>query len=112
MRKEERLRKGEQFASVYRNGRILSNSLLVLRVNPNDLLFNRYGFVVSKRVGNAVIRNRIKRRLREITTSISIKEGWDFVITVRSQASKAGFIEFKKALEDLLVRGNYKKEIQ
>ncbi|MCX6012161.1 MAG: ribonuclease P protein component [Chloroflexi bacterium] len=107
MRKEERLRKGEEFASVYRNGRIWSNNLLVLRVNPNDFHFNRYGFVVSKRVGNAVIRNRVRRRLREIAKSIPTGEGRDFIVTVRSQASSAGFAELKNALEELFKRGKY-----
>jgi RNase P protein component len=61
-----RLRRRADFASVYDRGRILNDPLLVLRVSPNGLSHNRYGFVVSKRVGGAVVRNRVRRRLQEV----------------------------------------------
>lgn len=66
LRRDLRLRRRADFGSVYERGRILNDPLLVLRVSPNELSHNRYGFVVSKRVGGAVVRNRVRRRLQEI----------------------------------------------
>ena len=65
MRKELRLRRRKDFDDVFRKGRVWHNELLVLRTIPNALDHNRYGFITSKRVGKAVVRNRVRRRLRE-----------------------------------------------
>jgi ribonuclease P protein component len=66
LRRDLRLRRRADFDSVYKRGRIFNDPLLVLRTLPNELPHNRYGFVVSKRVGGAVVRNRVRRRLQEI----------------------------------------------
>ena len=105
MRKEERLTKRKQFAAVYRHGGSWANSLIVLRALPNGLDLNRYGFLISKRVGKAVVRNQVKRRLREAARLIPTQPGWDLVIIARSQASKANYHQLKGALEELLSHG-------
>ena len=66
LRRDLRLRKRSDFDAVYRRGRIFNDPLLVLRTLPNDLEHNRYGFVTSGKLGGAVVRNRVRRRLREI----------------------------------------------
>jgi ribonuclease P protein component len=65
---ERRLRTNRQFRSAYTRGRVYSNALLTLTVSRRDPAFGpaRIGFVVTKRHGNAVCRNRIRRRLREV----------------------------------------------
>lgn len=102
IRRHERLRHKKDFDAVFRRGRSWNNKLLVLRTLPNDLANNRYGFVTSKRVGKAVVRNRVRRRLREIVRDSSLRQGgWDVVISAKSTTADATFRELKHALADL-----------
>ncbi|MBI4180406.1 MAG: ribonuclease P protein component, partial [Chloroflexi bacterium] len=65
MKGAEYLTKPQQYALVYRQGSSVASDLVVLKWVHNRLTFSRFGFSVSKRVGNAVTRNRLKRLLRE-----------------------------------------------
>ena len=104
MKGEEYLTKSEQYALVYNEGRSWVSSLVVMKVLPNGLSLSRYGFSVSKRVGKAVTRNRVKRLLREILRLTLIKPGWDIVFIARSPAAKASYAEFNKSVNDLLLK--------
>ena len=95
MGKEERLRKTSQFSAVYRHGKTWVCGLVVLKALPNGLEYNRRGFVVNKRLGNAVKRNRVKRMLREATRSIPAKVGWDLVFIARNEAASADYHQLK-----------------
>jgi len=71
---------------------------------PNGLNLSRYGFSVSKRVGKAVTRNRVKRLLREILRLISLQPGWDIVFIARPVAATADYTNLEKSVECLLSR--------
>ena len=90
MRREQRLTKRNDFTAVYRKGRAFGHPLIALRLLPNERPFSRYGFVVSKAVGNAVVRNRVRRRLREGIRSLPVEPGWDIVVIARPKAAAAG----------------------
>ena len=96
VRRELRLRRRKDFDSVFRGGRAWSNSLLVLRSLASDLPHNRFGFVTSKRVGNAVIRNRVRRRLREAVRPLPLADRWDIVVSAKAPAAKADFQELRR----------------
>ncbi len=102
MAKETRLRKSAEFAAVLQKGKRWSNDLLVLGACPNGLEVNRYGFSVGKRLGKAVLRNRIKRRLRESTRELPSRTGWDVVLIARQGASTATYKTLRDALRDLM----------
>jgi len=104
MRQESRLTKPAQFALVYRQGRSWSSGPLVLRAMPNGLPVTRCGFSVSRRIGNAVTRNRVKRWLREIMRGESVTAGYDIVLIARVAAPEAGFAGVKAAAAGLLAR--------
>ena len=104
MGEKEKLRKNLEFAAVYEHGRTWANDLVVLKTLSNGLGWNRYGFVAGKRLGKAVVRNRVKRLLREVTRATATKQGWDVVFIARSQAAAANYHELGASVAGLLRR--------
>ena len=104
MRKELRLRSRKDFVKVLNSGRRWANQFLILRAMPNGLDHNRYGFIISKRLGKAVVRNKSRRRLREGVRSLPAYPGWDVVISARTVAAQANYHELKGAVANLLAR--------
>jgi ribonuclease P protein component len=75
-----------------------------MKALPNGLDLSRYGFTVSRRVGKAVVRNRVKRLLREILRQTLLQPGWDIIFIARSPASRANYDSLGKSVRDLLFR--------
>jgi ribonuclease P protein component len=71
---------------------------------PNGLSLSRYGFSVTKKVGKAVQRNRLKRLLREIMKLQSLRPGWDIVLIARPVAVNADYHQLERAVTKLLAR--------
>jgi ribonuclease P protein component len=77
---------------------------MAVRSVANGLPLSRYAFAISKRVGIAVVRNKVRRRLRELLRSLPITEGFDVVISVRPEAAVATYQDLEKELTLLLKR--------
>jgi len=101
---EEYLTKPEQYALAYSKGSSWSSGLLVMKALPNGLTLSRCGFSVSKRVGKAVTRNRVKSLLREISRLTPIKPGWDIVFIARPAAAGTDYASLEKSVAGLLSR--------
>jgi ribonuclease P protein component len=89
---------------VYTKGSSWACNLVVLRALPNGLPVSRCGFSVSKKIGNAVVRNRVKRLLREITRLTPLNSGWDIVFIARPASATTNFRNLEKAVINLLSR--------
>jgi ribonuclease P protein component len=83
---------------------------MVLKALPNRLGRNRYGFIVSKKVGKAVVRNLVRRRMRESARATPAKPGWDLVFIASNGASTARYREIKAEIEWLLKRARLLEE--
>jgi ribonuclease P protein component len=106
MRRDARLRRREDFNAVHRHGRSWANATLVVRVLPKATRQTRVGFSVSKRVGKAVVRNRIKRRLREIVRALRPRDGFDVVVIAREPAATADYSALLSSVRSLLARAH------
>ena len=102
MRKVRRLTKSSEFALVRRNGNSWSSPLLVLMPRPNGMESSRFGFSVSRAVGGAVVRNRIKRILRETLRLTDVREGLDVVLIARRPCNLAGSYELRDCMINLM----------
>ena len=71
----------------------LANSYLVLYARRNRTATNRVGVTVGKKLGHAVVRNRVRRRLREVyrLNEDKFAPGWDIVVVARSRCITADF---------------------
>ena len=100
-----RLKKNRAFQYVYRKGHSAACRDLVMLVAPGREL--KVGFSVSKKVGKAVIRNKIKRRLRECFRPWmgDVKTGL-YVIVARPSAAEAAFDTLQKDVRYLLKKQN------
>ena len=104
MRGRQYLTRKADFEAVYEKGRSWVGREIIIRVLPNGLDISRYGFAVSRRVGKAVVRNRIKRRLREIIRQLPLRAGWDIVVIARGAAVPADFAGLGRSVIGLLSR--------
>ena len=90
-----------EYDAVYREGRRRSSREFAVFLRPNGMELSRFGWSIKKALGNAVRRNRMRRRIREIIRlhRQEIAPGWDIVIHPRSTVATA---EFSKLAEELL----------
>lgn len=99
MRKTTTLKQNYEFRRVYSKGKSGVSPLLVVYARPNRGARNRLGVTVSTKLGKAVVRNRVRRRLREIyrLSQPEMKQGYDIVLVARSRAVTASYPELARA---------------
>ena len=91
-----------------------ANSYLVLYAKPNRSSTNRVGITVSKKLGGAVVRNRVRRRLREVYRlhELQFSPGWDIVVVARSRCVSADFQKLTQAYLALAQKANILEAVQ
>lgn len=105
MNKRQRIKKDNEFQKVFKEGKSFANrQFIVYRYKKEGQEQFRIGLSVSKKVGNAVTRNRIKRYVRQAFLEMKdeLQNDMDYVIIARHQAAKIDFHETKKSLQHVL----------
>ncbi|MGM7723388.1 ribonuclease P protein component [Metabacillus sp. Hm71] len=104
MRRKYRIKKNEDFQAVFKHGKSIANRQFVIYImqNPEEKEF-RIGLSVSKKIGNAVTRNRIKRLIRQVflEDKHKIASGKEYIIIARKPAADMGYHEVKSSLNHL-----------
>ena len=101
------LSRPEDFAALQGQGSVRSNTLLVVRVRRNDLEETRFGFSTGRKLGGAVVRNRVRRRIREALRVMapSFQPGWDVLIIARPAIVEADHDALAGAIRRVLRSG-------
>ena len=108
MKKVISLKSSREFSQVYNHKESLANKYLVMYIQPNDQMYSRIGISVSKKVGNSVVRHRIKRLIKESyrLNIDKIASGYDIIVIARYSAKGKTFSEIESALLHLCLKGH------
>ena len=101
MKKYEIVKEHKDFDDIINTGKYKKGKFFVIYNKDNNLDHNRYGIAVSKKNGNAVIRNKLKRQARMILTTNKnmFKNNFDYIIIIKRNAVS---VDYKELEEDLL----------
>lgn len=104
MKKYEVVKTHEEFSSIIQNGEGLKNKYYNIYIRKNNLNISRFGIAVGKKLGNAVFRNKLKRRMRNILTNQKkeFQKGYDYIIIMKEKTKEATFTELEEKLLELL----------
>lgn len=98
------IKKNREFRYIYSHSRSVSDKNLILYKHKKRENNIRFGISISSKVGNAVVRNRLKRQLKEILRNNidSIRDEYDIIFVVRVRCRDAGFDEIEKSVFSLM----------
>lgn len=109
MKKAYRVKKNDDFQEVFNKGKSFANRQLVLYFyKKEEQKHFRVGLSVSKKIGNAVLRNQIKRYLRQAFSELEkdILNNYDLVVIARKPTATMNFHEIKKSLTHVLLKSH------
>jgi len=87
---------------VRRTGKSYAHPLVLLIASPASGKETRYGVTASRAIGNAVRRNRAKRRMRAVFQEVELASGWDLILVARSGLVDAPWSELVEVIKNLL----------
>ena len=100
----EMIRSAVDFQQIQGQSRTRAHPALLVRYRRNELDRTRFGISTGRRVGSSVVRNRIRRRLREVLRRLSPRseQGWDILIVARLPAAEASQAQLDAILHRLI----------
>lgn len=101
------LKKDSDFRKVYKHGKSFANKYLVIYILKNKSDYSRVGISVSKKVGKAITRNRVRRLIKEayrLNIDEKIKPGYDIVFIARVSSKDTTFKDIDKSIKNLVKR--------
>jgi ribonuclease P protein component len=104
MKKIEIIKKNTDFSKIISEKNNLKNNYFSIYYKKNNQLKNNYGISVPTKTGNAVVRNKIKRQIKNIIDKNSIPIGYDYVIIIKRGLLEGSFSEIEDSLINLLNR--------
>ena len=105
MKKINIIKKNEDFSRIIHNCKYIKNDLFIIYIERNES-FNNYhfGISVSKKVGNAVVRNKIKRQIKDIIDKFNYQNNFNCIIIVKKNIIFSNYHEMKNKLYSLLTK--------
>lgn len=113
MNKIESLKHSYHYRRAYKRGTFAVTRNLVVYIHRNNLDTNRLGVTIKKAIGKSVVRNRLKRLIKENYRLLEpeLKKGYDFVFVVRKIENPATFIDIKKSMVYMFKKLNILKRV-
>lgn len=111
-KKTKGLKKDSDFRKVYKHGKSFANKYLVMYILENKSDSSRVGISVSKKVGNAITRNKIRRRIKEsyrLNIDENVKGGFDIVFIARIASKDSEYKDVEKSVKYLAKKANIQK---
>lgn len=104
MKKQEVVKSKIDFNTIIKNSPFLKNKSFVLYIKKKEEPNKKFGIAVSKKLGNAVVRNKLKRQVRAIIDELKedFPNYYDYIIMIKKSCVDLPFINMKKDLEDLI----------
>lgn len=108
MKKKFVVKEHVDFTNIIQNGRYTKGKYFVIYYKKNDLDHYRFGISVGKKVGNAVIRNKVKRQMRMIIDNYkkNYQKNMDYIIIIKSNYAEGSFLEIKESFENMIFKMN------
>ncbi|MGN0974119.1 MAG: ribonuclease P protein component [Bacilli bacterium] len=104
MKRYEMVKSHEDFNLIINKGKKLSNRYMIIFSIPKDYEKPNFGIAVGKKVGNAVMRNKLKRQFRNIIDNnrFLFKNHHNYIIMIKKEAKNVSFADLEKELQNLL----------
>lgn len=104
MKKFEIVKEHQEFNDIISDGEMIKNNLYIIYIRKSNFDFPRFGLAVGKKIGNAVNRNKQKRRLRMILTNHKkeFSKSYDYIIIMKGKCNEVDFQELESSLITLI----------